>query len=121
MADALQFSVDTTSLSAGIRALTAKIDPGKMASAMAIGFEILRLSSFEVPHDKGSLQNSGTVEKFDDYVVVGYHEPYAARLHEHPEYHFQGGRKGKYLSDPIVHNAPALGIKFGEQMDKELQ
>lgn len=59
MADALQFSVDTTSLSAGIRALTAKIDPGKMASAMAIGFEILRLSSFEVPHDKGSLQIPG--------------------------------------------------------------
>lgn len=69
-----------------------------------IGFEILRLSQEQVPHDKGSLQNSGNVETLGDTVIVGYHKPYAARLHEHPEYNFQGGRKGKYLEDPINTN-----------------
>jgi hypothetical protein len=27
--------------------------------------------------------------------------PYAVRLHEHPEYHFQGGRVGKWLETTI--------------------
>jgi hypothetical protein len=67
--------------------------------------EILRLSSFEVPHDTGMLQSSGHVEiQTDKSAIVGYNKVYAARLHEHPEYRFQKGRKGKYLEDPIKHN-----------------
>lgn len=68
--------------------------------------EILRLSSFEVPHDTGMLQSSGHVEGTHepDEVIVGYNKVYAARLHEHPEYRFQKGRKGKYLEDPIKKN-----------------
>lgn len=69
-----------------------------------IAYEVLRLSSFQVPHDKGMLQNSGTVENDGDGAIVGYNKVYAARLHEHPEYHFQKGRKGKYLEDPIKDN-----------------
>ena len=72
-----------------------------------IGDEILRLSTFQVPHDTGLLQTSGKVESGimdKNDVVVGYNKVYAARLHEHPEYHFQKGRKGKYLEDPIKLN-----------------
>jgi hypothetical protein len=70
-----------------------------------IANEILRLSSFEVPHDTGMLQASGHVEtQSDQSAIVGYNKVYAARLHEHPEYRFQKGRKGKYLEDPIKHN-----------------
>lgn len=69
-----------------------------------VGAELLRLSQIEVPHDKGWLQNSGTYYVEGDTVVVGYHTPYAARLHEHPEYHFQAGRKGKYLEGPMKNN-----------------
>jgi hypothetical protein len=69
-----------------------------------IADEVLRLSSFEVPHDTGLLQNSGHVEDHGDEVIVGYNKVYAARLHEHPEYRFQKGRKGKYLEDPIKRN-----------------
>lgn len=79
-----------------------------------VGREVLRLSMFEVPHDKGSLQNSGAVDLFGGDVVVGFHMPYAARLHEHPEYHFQKGRKGKYLEDPIRRNKTVLGLDFGD-------
>lgn len=68
--------------------------------------EIMRLSQFEVPHDTGELQNSGMVDqdRGSDEATVGYNKVYAARLHEHPEYNFQKGRKGKYLEDPIKHN-----------------
>lgn len=67
--------------------------------------EILRLSSFEVPHDTGMLQASSHTEQQSDLSqIVGYNKVYAARLHEHPEYRFQKGRKGKYLEDPIKNN-----------------
>lgn len=72
-----------------------------------VATEILRLSGMEVPHDKGLLQNSGNVEDEKDQSTVGYNKVYAAHLHEHPEYRFQKGRKGKYLEDPIKRN---LGV-----------
>lgn len=120
MSGPLEYSIDMSSLTAGLSMLADKADKGKMATAMSIGYEIVRLSSFEVPHDKGSLQNSATVQQIGDDVVVGYHEPYAARLHEHPEYRFQKGRKGKYLIDPIIHNASILGVRFGKGFEEEL-
>ena len=76
------------------------------------GLEGMRLSQHEVPHDEGTLQNSGTVEVMPNGdVVMGYHTPYAARLHEHPEYRFQKGRKGKYISDPLDRNKSVLGLR----------
>jgi hypothetical protein len=69
-----------------------------------IASEVLRLSQREVPHNVGTLQNSGAIEDENDYEIVGYNTVYAARLHEHPEYRFKNGRKGKYLEDPIKNN-----------------
>lgn len=76
--------------------------------------EILRLSQIEVPHDIGTLQNSGSVEPTGpaEEATVGYNTVYAARLHEHPEYQFQKGRKGKYLEDPIKRNLSAFKKYF---------
>ena len=68
------------------------------------GDELLRLSALEVPHDTGELQNSGKVDKGDLEASVSYNTPYAVRMHEHPEYKFQKGRKGKYLEDPLKNN-----------------
>jgi len=76
-----------------------------------VASEILRLSGREVPHDKGLLQNSGNVEDQKEESIVGYNKVYAARLHEHPEYRFQKGRKGKYLEDPIKNNLSVF-IKY---------
>lgn len=83
----------------------------KKSAIKAVADEILRLSQFEVPHDVGTLQNTGHVEPGDDEEIVGYNTVYAARLHEHPEYRFQKGRKGKYLEDPIKNNLRTF-IKF---------
>lgn len=86
--------------------------------ANKIADEILRLSSFEVPHDTGLLQASGHVEPEDDGAIVGYNKVYAARLHEHPEYRFQKGRKGKYLEDPIKRNLSIFRKFITEQLEQ---
>ncbi len=110
-------SMDDNQVMTNLQNLATAVDQGVPKQALDIGFEILRLSQFEVPHDEGTLQNSGTVEEVDGDVVIGYHTKYAARLHEHPEYRFKKGRKGKYLEDPIVKNENALGIRFAKGMD----
>lgn len=52
-----------------------------------------------VPHDEGILQASGDYSIDSDGAkgTVYYDTPYAIRLHEHPEYNFQKGRRGKWL------------------------
>lgn len=97
--------INTNGLHDGIRRLIQAIKDATLKGATDISNEILRLGTFEVPHDQGLLQASGHVEpEGDDQVIVGYNKVYAARLHEHPEYRFQKGRKGKYLEDPIKNN-----------------
>lgn len=104
---------------ANIQNLNKAIDKGVPKAVLDSAMEVMRLSQFEVPHDEGTLQNSGTVEVMPSgNVVLGYHTPYAARLHEHPEYRFQKGRKGKYITDPIRENADAIGIHIGRGFGK---
>jgi hypothetical protein len=75
---------------------------------------LLALSAERVPLDQGTLQTSGAVSmeetvNGDPVGVVSYDTPYAARLHEHPEYRFQNGRQGKYLEGPAVEHKKELG------------
>ncbi|GAA3730105.1 hypothetical protein GCM10022239_03390 [Leifsonia bigeumensis] len=80
---------------------------------------LLALSSAEVPFEFGTLDESGAVlpaENAEDGAAVTYDTPYAARLHEHPEYDFQNGRKGKYLEDPAIHNRAELGQILGAEV-----
>ena len=103
---------DTSGFDAGILQLGIQVKEGTAQALRDIATEILRLSQFEVPHDIGTLQNSGNVDDSNaDDVLVGYNTPYAAYQHEgvradgtHPISHWQGGRKGKYLEDPIRMN-----------------
>ncbi len=59
-----------------------------------------------VPHDEGTLQRSGgtDINKNSLRGTVYYDTPYAAKLHEHPEYNFQKGRQGKWLEKTIYAN-----------------
>lgn len=86
-----------------------------------VGDELLRLSQAEVPHDEGTLANTGISDEDGDDHIVAYNTPYAARLHEHPEYNFQKGRKGKYLEDPIKHNQGAFKTIFETEFTKGLK
>ena len=86
----------------------------------------------KVPHDEGTLRGSGSVHVEGRYVfgsaelgqqggtpntdpfmeskihegvvaAVGFNTPYAARLHEHPEYQFtETGTGGKYLETKLA-------------------
>lgn len=86
---------------------------------------LLSESVKEVPHDIGTLQgtgNAGEAELKGDEISaeVGYNTPYAARLHEHPEYHFQKGRKGKYLEDPLKRMGPAYKKDIEDSLNNAL-
>lgn len=105
----LNITLDLTPWRKGFTRLSKGIDDNSKKAVKKIANEVLRLSQFEVPHDTGALQNSGHTESSGEFEEsVGYNKVYAARLHEHPEYSFQGGRKGKYLEDPIKHNLRAF-------------
>lgn len=104
---------DTTSFLRGVENLIKRVQAGSKEAKSIVADEVLRLSQFEVPHDKGLLQNSGHVEPDGEDFIVGYNKVYAARLHEHPEYKFQKGRKGKYLEDPIKYNGKLFLEKYG--------
>jgi len=103
---------DTKSFDKGMIALSEAMQKASSSALDKIGNEILRLSSFEVPHNIGALLTSASMEPINENQVdVGYNKVYAARLHEHPEYNFQKGRKGRYLIDPILKNMQIF-LKF---------
>lgn len=112
--------VNAKGVIAKINSMLYKTDEVVLQALEEVANEVLRLTQFEVPHDEGTLQNSGTVERITDGVVLGYHTPYAARLHEHPEYRFQKGRKGKYIEDPLKRNEGVLGIRFGKEFQMRM-
>ena len=79
--------------------------------------DVLRRSQALVPHDTGTLQNSGHVEHFPNESIIGYGgmaNSYAIRLHEHPEFNFQKGRQGKYLEQPLLQNISLYKEIYGD-------
>ena len=109
-------------MDAGFNRLGGLIPKAANNAIVAIANEVLRLSMKEVPHDTGQLQTTGQTQPVsDDQIDVGYNKVYAARLHEHPEYRFQKGRKGKYLTDPIMHNLGVFKSYIEEEVQKALR
>lgn len=99
-------------------------DKIEMSALNEMAGELLRLSSREVPHDEGILQSSGNIYQDltdRETINIGYHTPYAARLHEHPEYKFQKGRKAKYLQDPLLHNLTKWLTIYAGELERALQ
>ena len=76
-----------------------------------------RLLALAVPvtplGDTGHLRGSGDVVRAidpEEGSAVTFSTPYAARLHEHPEYSFtEPGTGGKYLERPALDNKAELG------------
>lgn len=65
---------------------------------------ILTESIRTTPKDTGLLQQSGRVTTDPNTLeaVVSFDTPYAVRLHEHPEYNFKNGRRGKWLELTVL-------------------
>lgn len=115
---AQMIKIDASDFNEGIKALNPMAQSASTIALSRVCDEVLRLSSFEVPHDTGWLQGHGAVLPLsENEVLVGYNTPYAARLHEHPEYNFQKGRKGKYLEDPIKNNLNQLGLLYAKTVE----
>jgi len=75
---------------------------GKEGLQMA-GDVVLSAANEIVPHDTGLLQSTGKVDVDGQKLeaTVSYNTPYAVKVHEHPEWHFRNGRKGKWLEMTI--------------------
>ena len=82
---------------------------------------VLEAANRIVPHDTGMLQDSGAVDMDEQNLqgTVYYDTPYAARLHEHPEYNFQHGRKGKWLENTNKEKGPETIEIVADQLRKE--
>lgn len=107
----MSMDFDTSKFNQDMDGLIKRAAEGKDIAQEEAADELLRLSQAEVPHDKGMLQDSGHTERDGEDMLVGYGgmaAPYAAKLHEHPDYRFQKGRKGKYLEDPLIKNLKVL-------------
>jgi hypothetical protein len=88
--------------------------------------EILERANQMVPYDfankyghQGLLQSSGEVVRIPNQgagsVMIIYGTVYAAHLHEHPEFNFQGNREGKWLEKALAVGAQgAMGAMMAE-------
>lgn len=98
---------------------TVDIDQRIMRGENLAAERLLALSVAEVPLDLGTLADSGAVENAaspEEGAGVTYDTPYAKRLHEHPEYNFQNGRKGKYLEEPALQHKDELGTIIAKEI-----
>lgn len=79
---------------------------------------ILEASNQLVPYDQGTLMGSGQVD-FDLEELkasVYYDTVYAAKLHQNPKYHFQNGRRGKYLRTAVMQARPRAAQLIGDKL-----
>lgn len=116
----LNITIDTKDFNSKLAKVEKELLSTEKAALGEMGDELLRLSSFEVPLDTGHLQDTGNVKKEQSVATVGYNTPYAARLHEHPGYRFQKGRKGKYLEDPLKQNLTKWQQIYSQKMGEIL-
>ena len=115
-------TLDLSSFKAGLKKLDSAMQHAQWSGILDVANEILRMSQEKVPHDVGTLQNSGHVEPHpNEYAMVGYNTVYAARLHENPQYNFKKGREGKYLENPIKNNLSVFKEYFADNIKKVLR
>jgi len=115
---------DTKEVENNLRKLKASVQ-GKVKEAVYMGASVIgNESEKQCPYDTGFLKDSydqkemmkgGDVYGYTIGYGIKHRVPYAIRLHEHPEYKFQRGKKGKYLEDPIKMN---LGNWQGKMRNK---
>lgn len=87
--------------------------------ALRLGAEFLLTEAIKTtPKDEGILIQSGKVSHDESRIeaFVSFDTPYAVRLHEHPEYNFQNGRRGKYLEKTLNEQSQNLANLIAQIM-----
>jgi hypothetical protein len=81
----------------------AQVSAGGLQGVERACEHLLTESRKEVPLDEGTLERSGTVtlDRANMRGAVSYDTPYARRQHEDLSLRHAGGRKAKYLEDPL--------------------
>lgn len=99
--------------------LTEDVRQGVGRALFKAASHLLNESTNIAPKDEGTLiQTAGVdVDMDEGKASVYYTQKYAVRLHEHPEYNFQGGRQGKYLEKVVM----SEGTKVGEILAEDLK
>lgn len=71
------------------------------------------------PKDEGALTQTSdvAVDEKAGKANIFYVQKYAAKLHENPQYNFQGGREGKWLEKAIL----SEGDRVAEIMANEIR
>lgn len=110
----------------GIRVtVTNDVDLGKVRQSIFAGLtqglnkaaeHVLAEAIDRVPVDQGDLRLSGAVTRtgnINEPALVSFDTPYAARLHEHPEYNFSpktnANAQGKWLENAAVESKDEVG------------
>lgn len=117
----MKITWDTKDFDSKISGVMPKLLASANKAVGEAGDELLRLSTMEVPHDTGFLQSTGKVSKKDLQAAVSYNTPYAVRVHEHPEFRFQRGRKAKYLEDPFKKNVSLFRSIISKRVNQGLK
>jgi len=103
--------------------INAKIKAAAVISVRKTAEILLEKSKDHVPHDKGTLENSGSVDYIETppTASVFYDTPYAIKLHEHPEYKFKGKGQGKWLVNAKNNNVNTLKAAMQRFMKEGLK
>lgn len=83
---------------------------------------LLQTSRKLVPHEEGTLENSGKVstDTGKHTAAVSYDTPYAVRQHEEMDYAHDDGRQAKYLEQPMHTEAATIAYLAHGAVKKEM-
>jgi hypothetical protein len=92
------------------------------AALFKAGQHVLNEANNIAPKDEGTLIQTSLVDVDEGAgrANVVYVQKYAARLHEHPEYNFQGGRQGKWLQKVIQNEGDGVRKLLAAELKKGL-
>lgn len=104
----------------GQEALSSIEEAQKKANAAAAEF-ILGESNKKVPHEYGTLEQSGTADADAEGFTVSYGTVYAVPQHEHLEYNHSEGREAKYLENAVINNRDDMLEIMKDEIKKALE
>lgn len=96
---------------------------GALERGLALGAEhVLGESNNRVPHEEGTLENSGSVsyESGKLRAAISYNTPYAAVQHEDMSLRHDNGREAKYLENALNAEKDTVGEIIAKSVKGEL-
>jgi len=80
------------------------------------GEHLLEAANARVPFETGELEDSGSIARDGEQVVIGYSAPHAVYVHAHPDWNFENGRSGRWLEEAIDEEGAAVGDLLGDSV-----